>query len=63
MTTQQTTQARYLVGQFIQACPKPVHEAKHLKIQMRSEYGHTNWITITPDEWKKIEDILFERLD
>ena len=30
------------------------------KIQLRTELGYSNWLDITPEQWRKIEAVLRE---
>lgn len=53
----------YIEKELFAACPIPPAECDDLKIQMRSARGSSKWLTITPGEWKSIEDILLKRYD
>jgi hypothetical protein len=55
--------SNYIENELFAACPIPPAEAEDLKIQMRSARGSSKWLTITPSEWKSIEDILLKRYD
>lgn len=53
----------YLENELFAACPVPPAECDDLKIQLRSARGASKWLTITPAEWKAIEDVLLKRYD
>jgi hypothetical protein len=50
----------YAEEQMLAVMPYPVDSIhyKDVIIQMRSEYGYTKWMKITPEEFRKIELIL-----
>jgi hypothetical protein len=51
----------YIEQQLFQVAPLPVDE-KHFPhgfdIQIRSEGRQTNWIRLTPEQFKMLEDVL-----
>jgi hypothetical protein len=50
----------YRMAEFLQVCPLPVQDADFFIIQIRSQDGRkTKNLNITPDEFRKIEKILF----
>ena len=55
----------YIETQFFKVAPFPLNEksqAEHLNgqisIRVHSKRGETNWINITPDQFKQIEKLL-----
>ncbi len=50
----------YIEGQMIKVCPLPVLEGGNgqLRLKLHSERGETNWLNITPEQFKQIEQIL-----
>lgn len=55
----------YIEQQMIAVAPLPIHEDNNgqFKMQIRSDRGWTNWLNITPEEFKAIEQLLLQRLD
>ena len=54
--TNQTTE--YRNAQMIKACPVPIRDATDLSICLHSEHGKSNWLSVTPAEFKLIEQVL-----
>lgn len=52
----------YIEKELFAACPMPPADCGTLRIQMRSDHGSTKWLNVTPEEWKQIERILFQRI-
>lgn len=56
-----TAESNYIEQQMFQVAPFPLTE-KHFPygfdIQIRSQGCATNWLKITPEQMKKIEDVL-----
>ncbi len=49
----------YVMNELVRVCPLPVSTQEFFRIQIRSNDGHsTKWLNITPDQFKKIEQIL-----
>lgn len=48
----------YRNGQMVKACPFPLADQTTLKIQLRSEHGKSNYMDVTPQEWRLIELVL-----
>ena len=55
----------YIETQFFKVAPFPLNDesqADHLngqiKLKVRSRRGETNWLNITPDQFKQIEKLL-----
>ncbi len=48
----------YRNAQMVNACPFPLHDQSTLKIQLRSEHGKSNYMDVTPQEWRLIELVL-----
>ena len=48
----------YRNGQMVKACPFPLVDQTTLKIQLRSEHGKSNYMDVTPQEWRLIELVL-----
>jgi hypothetical protein len=48
----------YRDKELFQVAPVPVETVKYFTMQIRSEFGASKWLTITPEEFKKIEHIL-----
>ena len=51
----------YIEQQMFQVAPLPLtieHFPHGFDIQIRSDSRKTNWIRITPDQFKQIEDVL-----
>ena len=48
----------YISQQLMQVCPLPPDKCGELRLQIRSEKGQTNWLTIDPVTFIKIEPIL-----
>lgn len=55
----------YLGSQFMKACPLPLLEGGNgqIMIKIHSEKGESNWINITADQMKQIENMMFEPFD
>lgn len=55
--------SQYHAQQCFHACPLPVtpqNQNGNISIQIRTEKGKTNWMNITPEVFKKIEELLTE---
>lgn len=51
---------KYRSAEFLAVCPFPIKDADFFIIQIRSQDGRkTKHLNITPDEFRKIEKILF----
>ena len=53
---------QYIAQQMIQVAPLPLDEKNFpygFDIQVRSPGRQTNWLHITPEQMKKIEDVLW----
>jgi len=50
----------YIEDQLYKAAPIPLECCKSRKIQLRTEFGHSNWLDLTPEQWRKIETVLFK---
>ena len=52
----------YIESQFYAAAPLPVLSGDNgqFRLKITSERGETKWISITPEEFKAIERVLFE---
>ena len=52
----------YIESQFYAVAPLPVLSGDNgqFRLKITSERGETNWINITPEEFKAIERVLFE---
>jgi hypothetical protein len=48
----------YIDGQLYKASPISPEHCESRKIQLRTELGHSNWLDITPEQWRKIETVL-----
>ena len=50
----------YIQKQLIRVAPFPVHENDNgqLRLKLHSAQGETNWLNITPEQFKRIEEIL-----
>ena len=49
---------RYIEQQMSKACPLPVDKCGQINLKIVSEVGHTNWLNITPSQFRAIEGIL-----
>lgn len=57
------TEIRYMEQQLFQVAPLPLYDAaasypNGFDIQLHSTFGKTNYLRITPDQFKKIEQVL-----
>ena len=50
----------YIEAQLYIASPLSPERCESRKIQLRTELGHSNWLDITPEQWRKIEAVLRE---
>ena len=52
----------YIESQFYAVAPLPVLSGDNgqFRLKITSERGETKWISITPEEFKAIERVLFE---
>lgn len=51
----------YIEQQMLTVCPTPVDNRQFFRIQIRSDTGQkTNWLNITPDQFRKIERMLID---
>ena len=48
----------YRMAETLAAAPFPVENCGQIKIQIRTDNGHTKWLGITPAEFRAIEFIL-----
>ena len=55
----------YIEQQFLKVAPFPFFSEKNgqISIKINSERGATNWIGISPETMRKIEDLLVEEED
>ena len=44
--------------QLIKACPFPVQSMQTLRVKLSTEQGQTQWLSLTPREYKLIEYVL-----
>lgn len=49
---------KYLANQMLKVCPMPVEDNGIIQIQLSSERGKTNYLNITPYQFREIEKIL-----
>lgn len=52
----------YIEAQLYKASPISPERCESRKIQLRTELGHSNWLNLTPEQWRKIEAVLREEL-
>lgn len=52
----------YIEAQLYKAAPLSPERCESRKIQLRTELGHSNWLDITSEQWRKIEAVLREEL-
>lgn len=52
----------YIEAQLYKASPLLPERCESRKIQLRTELGYSNWLDITPEQWRKIEAVLREEL-
>jgi hypothetical protein len=57
------TEIRYMEQQLFQVAPLPLYDVaasypNGFDIQIHSTFGKTNYLRITPDQFKKIEEVL-----
>ena len=52
------TQETYICSQFARVLPTTVEHEYQVRMQMQSELGKTNWINLTPEQFREIECIL-----
>lgn len=51
----------FINAELIQVCPFPVQSREFFRLQIKSDDGRsTKWLNITPDQFKKIEQVLTE---
>lgn len=50
----------YIERQTERVCPFPIDSDKNgqIKLKLHSERGESNWLNITPDQFRAIEQIL-----
>ena len=49
----------YIMNELTRVCPLPIAHYEFFRIQLRSNDGHsTKWLNISPEQFKKIENIL-----
>lgn len=48
----------YREQELYAACPLPPASVGEIRIQIRTAEGASKWLSITPDEFKAIEDVL-----
>ena len=53
------TTLRYRSAETMAACPVPADKCGNINLQIRTERGQTKWLAITPDEFRRIEMVLF----
>ena len=58
------TRLNYVGNQMIKVCPFPVFggENGQIKLKLHSECGDSNWLNITPEQFKLIERVLLEEI-
>jgi hypothetical protein len=49
---------KYIANQMLKVCPMPVEDNGIIQIQLSSERGKTNYLNITPYQFREIEKIL-----
>ena len=52
----------YIEEQLYITSPLSPERCESRKIQLRTELGYSNWLDITPEQWRKIEAVLREEL-
>lgn len=52
------TKQKYLDQQFLRTCPILPENVQSRKVQLRTELGKTNWLDVTPMQWRAIEEVL-----
>lgn len=55
----------YIGAQTLKVCPFPVFggENGQIKLKLHSECGDTNWLNISPEQFKIIERVLLQDID
>lgn len=49
---------KYMEQQMLYACPLPVEKCGQIKLKIVSEVEHSNWLNITPSQFRAIKGIL-----
>lgn len=51
----------YIESQFFRVAPYPLHGDFNgeLLVKVHSTHGETNWLTVTPQAMRQIEDIIY----
>lgn len=49
---------KYLESELLAVGPFPVQDIKEFRLKITSEHGSTKWLSITGEQFKKIEDAL-----
>ena len=55
------TELQYIEAQLLRTCPMPVQPDNgngQLRLKLHSERGESNWLNITPEQFKAIELVL-----
>ena len=55
------TERHYIEAQLLKTCPMPVQPTNdngQLRLKLHSERGESNWLNITPEQFKAIELVL-----
>jgi hypothetical protein len=53
-----TTNYNYYADQLLKVCPFPVEKNGIIRLQLSSEQGKTNYMDITPTQFRLIEKVL-----
>lgn len=52
----------YIKYQFDRVCPfdVPLESVVGIRLKLHSEHGETNWLSVTPEQFKAIERLLID---
>lgn len=58
------TRLNYIGNQLVKVCPFPVGDSQNGQIRMKlhGAKGETNWLNITPEQFKLIELVMLEEV-
>ena len=53
-----STEYNYYADQLLKVCPFPVEKNGIIRIQLTSEHGKTNYLNLTPYQFRIVEQVL-----
>jgi hypothetical protein len=53
-----STEYNYYADQLLKVCPFPVEKNGIIRLQLTSEHGKTNYLNLTPYQFRIVEQVL-----